>query len=415
MGSRIGHSFSISYNLLFSVLFIVYATDSLLFATSDIPFFSYARRFLPIVFAIALLFRYHFIDKTIIIVCASIFTSMILAGRTIYGFFYYSQIGVIIFGYAYSKYYDFEDFVSVYIVIMRIITIISIIAFLLSDLIRQITFIPVITNSANHSFRFLFFTNVPVSFSSSRRNWGPFWEPGVFQYYLNIAILFMVFRKPKYWYYDLILFVFADLTTLSGAAILPLPFILAAYYFDTRKQRKKKQMYIVVFSIALFVIVLMSTGYFDEIIYKVIRVGDESSSMGFRLGSMIANIKSAITHPLFGASPEYQDATRIEIISRLNNIVAKGGNTNTILGFFSYFGFPVGFYLTKKIYSIGKLLSVNKISRFLIFIALFLMTSNENLMQSLLLFVLMYLVPTKGKSNGMGCIEIKNNGRMSDA
>lgn len=376
--------------LFFSVLFVVYLTDSLLFATINKSFFLMARRVLPIMIALVLLIRYHYIDKTVLFVCVSIFFSMLKAGRLSNGFFYYSQIGVLLFGYVYAKYHDFDSFIDMFIVIMRIIIVFSLIAFSLSRIISSIPFIPTITNSSGNRFKFLFFTNVPVTSWSYRRNWGPFWEPGVFQYYINLSILFSFFRRRKGWYIDIIIFLLADLTTLSGAAILPLPFILLAYILNDESINENKRKFAIILSLVFFVFVLMSSGYFDEISAKITGMEGDSNSRGYRLGSMIANLKAAITHPLFGASPEYQDSLRVDIISQLNDITAKGGNTNTVLGFFSYFGFVVGFYFTKRIYSISKLLTLNPISRICIFIAIFLMTSNENLMQSLILFVLMF-------------------------
>lgn len=375
--------------LFLSVLFTIYITDSLLFATSDIRILNIARRLLPLCIGIIALLYYGRIDKYVLAICVSVFISMILAGRLTNGVFYITQIGIFIFAYYYTKLVDFDLFADCYLIWMRIIAIISLTCFLFSKQIYILSFIPTIRNVSNYNFKSLFFTNVPLSLSLARRNWGPFWEPGVFQFYLNVALLLSFFRRQQNWFLDVMLFIVSDLTTLSGASLLPIPFILLAYLLNEENRSVLERIEVfLLLSIGIFLIFFM--GYFDEIIFKIIGVGVDSGSMGYRLGSAIANIRATLAYPLFGASPEYQDSLRENAIFLLNG-VRTSGNTNTILGYFASFGIFVGGYLSYRLYRSTSVFTDVLVSRICILLAIVLMTSNENLMQSSLLVVLVFL------------------------
>lgn len=374
---------------LLSVLFIIYITDSLMFATNSNSLFIMAKRFLPILVAAFLLLKVQTIDLTIILVSFSILLSAFFAGKILDGYFYFTEIGLLIFAYYYSKLVSFEKFADMFIKLMRIIAIVSLFGFAFSSIIRQASFIPTIINTVGNTYKTLILTSVPTSASLARRNVGPFWEPGAYQFYLNMALLFTVYRKPKKWMLDALLFSATAVTTMSGAAILPIPFILIAFFWDARFKHADKY---IAFALMLTVsiVVLYYAGLFDEILVKLSFAENESNSAGFRIGSAIANIRSTLAYPLFGASPEYQDAIRAEVIESLNGHSTEG-NTNTFFGFFSYFGIFVGSYFAYRLYKFTSCFSDKTFSRISIFLAIFLATSNENFITSIILIVFMFL------------------------
>ena len=321
---------------------------------------------------------------------------MFLSGRIFSGYFYITQIALLIFAFGYSLYVSFEKFSESFIFVMRIIAIVSLIAFVFSNIIRNISSIPNISNSVFNTYKCLFLTNVPLSTSLARRNWGPFWEPGVYQYYLNIALVFTVFRKRNRWHLDVMLFIVTALTTLSGAAILPMPFILLANMFDRGSSRQFKR--IIFAAITCFaVLIIFELGYFNEIIDKVAGIGEDNSSIGYRLGSALANIKATITYPLFGAAPEFQDGLRAQLIYKFTGRITSG-NTNTFFGFYSYFGIAVGTYLSVRLFKFTNVITANKYARICLFIAIFLATSNENLMTSMLICILLFIKKSTKKN-----------------
>ncbi|MBO5105936.1 MAG: hypothetical protein J6C29_03460 [Clostridia bacterium] len=369
------------------VFIVIYLTDTLLFATSTITLLNLARRFIPVIIAAFMFFVIKSADSALILVILSMFSSMVLYRENLY--FYISAIALLYCAYACSKYISLEEFEEAYIKWMRIIAIISLVCFVLGGVIKSIGIIPTVTNTADNTYKTLFFTNIPVSNSLSRRNLGPFWEPGVYQYYLNIALIFVFHKEDKKMKYDVVLFIVTLLTTMSGAAILPLPFIFLAYVLNS-KDRKNVKPYIYVIVFLFLGILLLQTGMFDEIINKILGKNDDGLSRGFRIGSAVANIKMAIQYPLFGADPTLQGELRAETIQALNGYATEG-NTNTLLGYASYFGIFVAGYLWKRLYGFCRQISATTFSTVCLFIAIFLMTSNENLILSALLYVLMFL------------------------
>lgn len=376
-----------------SVLLIIYLTDSLLFATSTISILTLTRRFLPIVLVVPLMVINHGkIRWSILFTCGSILVSMMLAGRITNGYSYISQIVLLLCAFYYTKMVKYEEFSDCFIKWMRIIAAFSLVCFVFGSAIRSLSIIPTVTNASYNTFKVLFLTNVPESASLARRNWGPFWEPGTFQFYLNLALLMSIFKEGnKHRLLDIGLFITVAFTTLSGAAILPIPFIFMAYLLNNEERMKNKSGKLVV-AVAFLVVFLVSiySGKFDEIFNKLFQVGADSSSMGFRLGSLLANIKAALTHPFFGAAPEVQDAMRTEMIYSLNE-VRTNGNTNTVFAIYASYGLFVGTFYFLKLFSFTRVLSYKKIVRIMAFVAILLATSNENLTLSTTFNILLFM------------------------
>jgi len=374
-----------------SVFAIIYLTDTLLFATSNITQLTTARRVVPVVIAVISIFRIPRIHFSVLLAAGSIFISMLLYMRDSSAYFYISAIALLICGYTYSYAVSLEEFEDWFIKWMRVIAVASLVGFFFGTVLKQINLFPWIRNTIGYSYRTFILTNIPYSDSLARRNLGPFWEPGVYQYYLNMALIFVLHRQSKTMWFDAGLFLVTLLTTLSGASILPLPFILLAYVMNNRQNRSMKP-YLFIIAMLVLGIILLETGMFDEILRKITGEDDGLSS-GFRIGSALANLKMTVRYPLFGASPGVQDQMRLETILDLNG-VATSGNTNTFLGYTSYFGVFVGFFYWKRLYGFARKLSRSTFAAVCLFVALFLMTSNENLALSALLYVLMFLKPT---------------------
>ena len=383
-----------------SVFFVIYVTDSLLFATSDIAYLNLMRDIFAGVVALFL-----FVIDTrrlylpLFFICASIMISMLLGiGGVSSGAFYIIQVSLLIFSYEYSKHVSFEFFCDSYLILMRIIALVSLLAFTFRNILIRLSFIPTVHTGGLLYYKSLLFTNLPLSASYGRRNFGPFWEPGVFQFYLNLALMFTLLRENKRWKIDALLFIIADITTLSGAALIPVPFILFAFFLKNNNGQKRRAL--VIFSGLIFValFVLFESGILDEIVYKVAGIGGErSDSFGIRMGSLIGNLLVTISHPLFGASPDLQYLVRGQQTELLANVFYPS-NTNTITGLFASFGVVVGLYCTIRLFCFTKNFSEKRSVRLLLFFAVILATSNEELGQSIMFATLLFI----GQTNNTG-------------
>ncbi|MEG3071866.1 MAG: hypothetical protein RQM92_14435 [Candidatus Syntrophopropionicum ammoniitolerans] len=228
----------------------------------------------------------------------------------------------------------------------------------------------------------------------TKKKLGPFREPGVFQAYLNIALYFSLFFKNKYRVFDSILFSVTALTTLSGAAFIPIVLIILAYLIAKDDEQIKKSK--IVFGIVIILISVLLSNYYNEMIYKVTG-GFESNSFAHRYTSAVVSLKSFFGYPFFGAPPEIQDAARSQMLYSLTG-QSGGGTTNTYLSFFSYYGAFVGGFIVYMTWRFIRKHTKSGLATVLVFAAIIAMTSNENLTSSLLICVLPFLMPEEERN-----------------
>lgn len=376
------------------VFLIIYISDSLLFATSSIAFFRFISRLLPLLLASLLILKYKLIHRTVVFLCISIMMSLALHLSLDTAAFYITQIGCFLFAYFICKEISFESFAKYFLRIMRVIAVFSIIGFVFTKQISQLSFLPTVTTTAGYSFKVLIFTNVPIDYDLNitnlgSRNWGPFWEPGTFQFYLNIAIIFSLFSKNKLWLFDFLLFSATLLTTMSGASFLAMPFIVFAFIMHSDKEKNKYKWLLVLAGIVI-VFILFSFPRFSAIIDKFSGNG-EQSSLYIRAASMFGNLIAGLTHPLFGSSLDFQKNIRTEMVLNLGSPILYSGNVNTVFGYFAFYGVFVGVIICWLLYKTTKAFSSSLFEGVLLFLAIFIASSNENLMQSVLFCVLIFM------------------------
>ena len=262
---------------------IIYLTDSLFFATNGMREIIAVKRIGVVVIAGLMLLRAETIKKQkydliMFFLSCSVLASMALARNVAQGYSYYTMVASLWFGYLYCREYSLEQFSHCYCNIMRIIAVVSLIGWLFASEIISIGAIPTITNTVGVRYKMLFFTCIPTSMSLIGRNMGPFWEPGAYQIYLNVALFFSLFiQKNRFRILDCILFIIACITTKSGAALAPIALLLAAYTFE----KKHIKSFFAVFLLSVLIVVLFNTGMFNDITEKM--AGDaETNSITYR-------------------------------------------------------------------------------------------------------------------------------------
>lgn len=376
------------------IFVIIFLTDSLLFATNAQTIFMYAKRFGVIGLTIVIFIRYAYRRnwtlardaKPLLAITFSIVISMLLNGMSYSIYSYITMVFTLWFGYLYSKEYSLQEFCDYYCKVMCAIAAISLVCYLARNSVASMSFLPSITNKAGYIYKTVFFTNIPLRETLRRRNGGPFWEPGVYQTYLNIALMLTLFvkqNKNKIFY--IVIFLVTVLTTLSGAALIPMILIIAAYFFENHNMKS----FAAVCCLLCLVAVLMNTGMFNEIIMKMSNA-EGTTSFGYRISSIYGNLKGFLHNPLFGSNPEVLNNIRAEYLSVYVGNVA-GGSTNTYLTYLSLYGIFVGCFMFFNLYKCVKSFTRTKIAALFLFFAVILMTSNENLTASLLICTVTFL------------------------
>lgn len=372
-------------------LTIIYITDSLLFATNANRIFIAIGRFGVIILAAVMLVRSERIKRekfglVPIFLSVSIGITALVSHHLSSRYFYYTMVASIWFAYFYAREYSLEEFSHAFCKIMRIIAIVSLIGWLFAGVITSVGFIPTIKNTVGASFKTLFFTNVQMNLSHAKRNMGPFWEPGAYQVYLNIALFLVLFvEKNNKKVFDSALFVITCLTTKSGAALAPMVMTICAYAIEERQIKS----FFTVAILGSLIVYMFSTGMFDDITDKM--AGNvETNSMAYRQIGMEGALKGFLENPVFGSSPAENEYIKMQLaIEKLGSTYSS--NTNTYLNYFAYFGIFVGGYMFVRAGKLFRKTVTSLPASILAFGAYFIATSNEELMTSLLIIVLTFL------------------------
>lgn len=249
---------------------------------------------------------------------------------------------ILLLGALFSEIIDYKEIRIRYVNMMTAISIISLVAYILYPLLKNLTFLPVISNGQK-SVLCLGLCNIDLSPDGILRNWGPFWEPGVFQIYLNIAIIILLLEKKRN-YKKIILNIIAVITTFSTTGFIALVFIVLGFYLNDSKRITIKHILVGIFcSLGSCTLFLNET--FNELLFGKFSSNNIAyASTSSRLGSIVANILCIKTNPLLGVG-----------VKKLNDIVesykiSKGyyffSNTNGLLMNYAIFGCIFGILYT---------------------------------------------------------------------
>ncbi len=375
----------------FMAFIIIYLTDSLFFATNGMRAIIAVKRIGVVLIAGLMLLRAETVKKQkydviMFFLSSSVLASMALARNVADGYSYYTMVACLWFGYLYSREYSLEQFSHCYCNIMRIIAIVSLVVWLFETQIASIGAIPTITNTVGARYKMLFLTAIPLRGGNIGRNMGPFWEPGVYQVYLNIALFFSLFiQKNRLRIFDCILFIITCITTKSGAALAPIILLLAAYTFE--KKHIKTFFAVAVMGGVMFM--MFNTGMFEDITTKM--AGEaETNSITYRWIGIEGSIYGFLNNPLFGSTPLKNELIKQELAMKyLGQWYAS--NTNTFLNYFAYYGILVGGFMLVRSYKLFRNNMKSWVGALLAFSAYFISTSNENMMASLLIVTLAFL------------------------
>ena len=137
---------------------------------------------------------------------------------------------LIVFGFSFAMVVPFKTFARYYNKTVLFLGLFSFIVFIIMLFAGDTPFFSSTFMSGNdacyRSFLGLYF-RIDVG---NPRNYGPFWEPGIFSLMLIIAIVFELSLNKKPNFVNLIIYVATIATTFSTSALLLLPFCIPLYF-----------------------------------------------------------------------------------------------------------------------------------------------------------------------------------------
>jgi O-antigen ligase len=169
------------------------------------------------------------------------------------------------------------------------------------------------------------------------RNWSIFAEPGEFQIYLLVAIMFLLFLNTHSKYKKIIFFILSTtvLTTLSTTAYILYFFIAILYFIHSLRYKIRSSHLIFLFVLLLFIALISRIDFISNIVFGKIFDGIENRSFGDRYYSFKFNFDIIIRYPFFGVGPE-------KFLILQENSTYLSAVTNTYLGVFAMFGLVPG-------------------------------------------------------------------------
>jgi hypothetical protein len=294
-----------------------YAMVFLLIATSGITYFYYNEEYIIIGLIISLLISFargifEKLDLTFILILIVFIIWQVFQGFYFENFSVKPLIGTLarfVFAYLVIKNVGYK-LIHTYINLIYFFSIIS--------LLFYVTFFfPAITNQiVAHAITsplfplkdqtYAFTPNyVLVTFNQYEhlRNSGPFWEPGAFAVFLNVAILFNVMSNKKLFDKKNILFIITIVTTLSTAGYLSLFFIITSVYLIVNPSLKK--VFILAPMVIFFTIFIINMSFLlPKIKDNVIIAENDNSS---RFGSALSDYQLIYKNPFIGYGKDIQN------------------------------------------------------------------------------------------------------------
>ena len=291
--------------------------------------------------------------------------------------------------------YTFDDIYCFFSNAMYIVCLVSLIGYAIQLFIpRLLDYFPIIQNTSNINFYFLGISNLCFRTDVLVRNWGPFREPGVFQLFIVVAVIYELFRKKKSNWIKLVVFIFAIITTFSTTGYIALGVVILAVVLMNKNNMSIGQRRLLIGVVIVFVLLILYLSIFTDLIIKSDGYGSvfgkilgsyESLSYNTRMASIWTNIKIFFENPIFGKGITYVDNHYSAIASSMYGMSIVD-NTNMLFILLARFGLGAFIYFTLRLYkSLKESFSKNRVITLLIFISYLSLMIGENLSYSVIL------------------------------
>ena len=304
----------------------------------------------------------------------------------------------IVGGFILSKSIDIEKLINTFNKCLYWVAAFSIGTMIVAQVYPSIfVFFPQISNIEHYGFFYLGLSVCPTD-DYFYRNYGLFREPGVFQYYLNLGILFEILSKHVN-YKRLAVFLFALIITFSTIGYI-CAMILAIVYVLQKKGEKKLIVLVpcvVVFFAFLQFYVLENIDWEGYSVWdKLDGVEDIYSnanvlniSMVTRLGSIIVDINLIPLSPLVGLAQQKVYDLYPVISMQILGLYLKYPTDSYFLQFAKY-GVLFGSVISYGYYRLCKKMTGDILSLLLICIFFFLELLSENYSADILFYMFIW-------------------------
>ena len=314
---------------------------------------------------------------------------------------YFFECLVILQAYLICTVIPVQDFKRAFVNVMALLALVSVLGFGLRYVYPGIVkVLPVITNTSDYKYGSLLLTTIPhdmlyVTF----RNYGIFREPGVYQFFLNLALIFLL-EKPdvaKSWqFYALLL---AMVFTFSTAGYILCIAIILVYFFLDRLEIKLETVVPVALGVVA-VLFLFSRGIIKADSNIFTKLLSKNASTNSRFGSIAVDFHIALMNPVFGSGFEFVEHN-FRTIALDEFALNEMHNTNTIMKMMAVHGFaaPVLFLSGLALFCRKHLIRRGWTIFFVVFAAM--MSASDLIFNTIIYILMIYgFVPDESMESG---------------
>lgn len=326
------------HNIAFITVFIsIFVTDdTLMFGTNSVTLFVNLKYI--VIFGLLMLLMFQrskqdisSISKlTAFMMCGLILLSAIINNDLRMGCLF--KCVIILLAYFTTKRISLSAYTHYYVQIMYGISAISIVGMVLCTIsMSLISFAPVLTNTADTAFYNLLVFATPVD-ADSLRNYGVFREPGVFQMFIILALIFHIYLSERINMKYFVVFTVALALTYSTTGYIAYGIFLIMYILHAKRKNisKKTTNRIIILALISGAILYAKTDILssDGMVFGKFNQTERKTTIA-RMASFTSSYEIWKTSPIFGAGLEKTETKFKQITFR--DYLWEGTNTNTIM------------------------------------------------------------------------------------
>lgn len=376
------------------MFFIIFSTDTfIVFANINTNIKTLFQLSLGIITAYVAFYTCVYSRSTLfywLIIVLSIIGSMIYNDDFSKGNLF--KIIIMTMGMVFANGISLRKFSDIYVKIVTFICSFSLLTYSISFVFDLSGMLPIIENTEHVKMIFIGVSNVSV-LTEEFRNYGPFWEPGVYSIYLTLAILFVLVEKKKITT-KIIILTIGVVTTFSTAGyaavvVLIIYYALSDSEMNVSMYSKRKKLYFMILSLVGLGILLSQVDMLNTIILSKLNSDSASyASTVSRIYSISGNIEMWLDNPIFGVGPtKLNDFYEQYLFTQGLN---ANSNTNGLLIMFSMYGTVLGIMNVYGVIKLATCMDKTLLGKIIIFSLLLIMLFAEPLQTSCLFNILIF-------------------------
>ncbi|MAA58411.1 MAG: hypothetical protein CL855_08145 [Cryomorphaceae bacterium] len=313
----------------------------------------------------------------------AVFLTMMLNGDASKYFSYLNFTARILIPFMIPLLISFQDFAKIYLRIIIFLALSSVVIFLLllvdSNWYRAF---PKTVGLTGLEYFNLFLFVVSDNGEISRNN-SIFWEPGAFQGFLTLGLLFEIYLYKLKRIKNIVILCLASVTTVSTTGyiiLLILLILLTTNFISSRPTKIKKSHLTLGLPLVLLCIAFMAPLFFESVFAKF---GENNQSSFIRFSSTIVDLMVFVESAFYGLGLSNYSVKVPDIAYQLFYL-EMGGSTNSITYHLAVYGVLFVIPLLWMYLKFCRLLTQDMMQAVFIFIIIMLTFATENFFSSLL-------------------------------